>query len=189
MPKPTIVTFSGKAQHGKDTSASILKNLLEAQNKRVLIINYGDYLKYLAMKCLGWDGNKDEKGRTILQILGTEKVRNRFPDFWVNTVIDIAKIFEDDYDFILIADCRFPNEINRWLEESYNVISFHVFRPGFDNGLTPQQKAHVSETALDDFDAFKIKIESTTLDELNTIIRMNLSRITTMSASAASGKE
>ena len=149
--KPTIITFSGKAQAGKDSSANILKELLEKRGLRILRINYGDYIKYLAAMCLGWNGEKDETGRTTLQLLGTEKVRSVFPDFWVDSVIDVVKIFENDFDFILIADCRFPNELKRWKEEGYSSIPIHVERPGFDNGLTEEQKNHPSETALDEY--------------------------------------
>ena len=151
MNKPEIITFSGKARHGKDSSVQILKQLLEEQGKRVLAINYADYLKYLAKTYFGWDGNKDEKGRTILQQLGTEKVRTKFPNYWVDTVVGIVKAFESDFDYILIGDCRFLNEIDRWKEEGYEIMSLHVERLNFDNGLTEKQKNHPSETALDEY--------------------------------------
>ena len=37
-----IVCISGKAQHGKDTTAKLLEEILEAQGNRVLIAHYGD---------------------------------------------------------------------------------------------------------------------------------------------------
>jgi len=148
MSKPTIITFSGKAQHGKTTSANILGGILKKQNKRVLFASYADYLKYIARQYYDWNGEKDEKGRTLLQELGTEKTRIRFPDFWVDNVISLAKIFENDYDYVIIDDCRFPNEISRWKEEGYNILSFWVNRPNFDNKLTEEQKNHPSETSL-----------------------------------------
>ena len=176
MDKQTIVTFSGKAQHGKDTAAKILQQLLEQQDKKVMSINYADYLKYLATQYLGWDGSKDEKGRTLLQQLGTEKVRYRFPDFWVDNVISLAKIFDNDCDYILIGDCRFPNEINKWGEEGYTVIPVHVERLNFDNGLTDEQKCHLSETSLDDF-PFKIKLKVEEIGDLEDAIKSKLKEL------------
>ena len=173
LSKPVIITFSGKARHGKDSSVKTLKSLLERQDKRVLSVNYADYLKYLAKQYFGWDGNKDKQGRTKLQRIGTEKVRARFPDFWVNSVINIVKIFEGDFDYILIGDCRFPNEINRWKEEGYEIIPLHVERLDFDNGLTQGQKNHLSETALSNF-KFDMYLKARDLKELEENITMRI---------------
>jgi len=149
--RPTIITFSGKAMAGKDTAADFLAKQATFRGWRVLRMNYADQLKYLARQYLGWNGEKDAKGRTLLQTLGTEKVRNRFPNYWVDTTIGVAKIFQHDYDYIIIGDCRFSNEVSRWSDEGFSVITVHVERPDFDNGLTHKQKQHPSETALDDF--------------------------------------
>ena len=173
MGKQTIITFSGKAQHGKDSSVAILKKIIENRGDTALAINNADFLKYLARQYLGWDGNKDAKGRTLLQQLGTEKVRSRFPNFWIDTVINIARVFEDDYNYILIGDCRFQNEINRWIEEGYKVISTRVDRPNFDNGLTEEQKNHPSETTLDNFQ-FTIRLQAETLEDLEREILLKL---------------
>lgn len=173
MSKQTIITFSGQAQHGKSSAAQITKKLLEQCGKRVVEINYADQLKYLARQYFGWDGEKDEKGRTLLQQLGTEKVRSKNPDFWVDTVIRIVKILEDDFDYILIADARFPNEIQRWEEEGYRIIPVHVRRIDFDNGLTDEQKNHPSETALSGY-AYHKYLEASNLDELKKEIKEKL---------------
>jgi len=174
--KPTIITLSGKAQHGKDASVLILNKIIEEHGKKALMINYADFLKYLAKQYLGWDGNKDEKGRTLLQQLGTEKVRHRFPDFWVDIVTGIVKVFENDFDYVLIGDCRFHNEINKWGQSGYEVISAHVERLNFDNGLTDEQKSHPSETALDDFN-FTVKLRAETLVDLEIEIRNKMEEL------------
>ena len=171
--KQTIFTFSGKAQHGKDSSAAILKQIIESHGKKALTISNADFLKYLAKQYLEWDGNKDVKGRTLLQQLGTEKVRTKFPNLWIDIVMTVAKIFEDDFDYVLVADCRFPNEINKWLDEGYTVISTYVERLNFDNGLTDEQKNHPSEIALDDF-PFTKRVKAETLDDLEIEIRLKL---------------
>lgn len=173
MKKQTIITVSGKAQHGKDTCAKIISDVLIKKDQRVLVVNYANYLKYLASNYFGWDGNKDEKGRTLLQTLGTEKIRSKYPDFWVNNVVDIAKIFEDDFDYIIIPDTRFLNEITRWKEESYKVISVCVQRPNFDNGLTDEQKKHKSEIALNNY-KFDYILVNDSLDSLESKIKDDL---------------
>ena len=78
--KPTIITFSGKAQHGKDASLEILKHHLEENGKTVMAIGYADYLKEMAAANFGWDGKKDERGRSLLQNVG-EAYRGKDPNF------------------------------------------------------------------------------------------------------------
>ena len=62
-----IICISGKAQNGKDTTATIMAEVLKAHGSRVLVAHYGDMVKYVGKTCCDWDGEKDEKGRTLLQ--------------------------------------------------------------------------------------------------------------------------
>lgn len=151
MNKPNIITISGKAESGKDLTATLLKEELEKIGKRVLIMHYADYVKYVSAKFFGWDGQKDEKGRSILQYIGTEKARSVNPNYWVDTIIEFIKVFGDDFDYILIPDCRFPNEVFRLEAKSLEVTSIHIERLGHENCLTPEQRLHASETAMDSF--------------------------------------
>lgn len=150
-----IILFSGKAQAGKDTFANVIKEILEEQGERVVIIHYADYLKFLCKSYFGWDGEKDDAGRTILQRIGTDVIREIEPDFWVDSVIKFIELFEHEFDFVLIPDTRFPNEIVKMEEKfGYSVISTWITRldengERFNNSLSEEQKRHKSETALD----------------------------------------
>lgn len=151
-----VILISGKARHGKDTFAQQFKKYAEENNKTVLIIKYGDLLKYVCKQYFNWNGEKDEEGRTLLQQVGTEILRKNNPDVWVNCVIEMVKGFGDTYDFILIPDTRFPNEISVWDKTDIDYITVRVNRYDedgnvYDNGLTEKQKLHSSETALDDY--------------------------------------
>lgn len=42
-----IIAISGKAQHGKDTTAGFLKSTLEADGYKVQVAHYADLLKYI----------------------------------------------------------------------------------------------------------------------------------------------
>lgn len=148
-PVTKVLLFSGKAKHGKTACGEIVKKKLEEKGKRVLIINYADYLKFIAKEYYGWDGNKDDNGRTLLQWLGTDKIRAKYPDFWVDTVINLIEIIKDDFDVICICDVRFPNEIMQMaVNKNFETISINVERENFDNGLTKEQQCHPSETSL-----------------------------------------
>jgi len=147
---PKIINFSGQARHGKTSAAEILKEVLEERGKRVLVINYADYLKFICKEYFGWDGTKSEKGRTILQKYGTDIVRQRDPDFWVRAVGNFVDVFCEDFDFILTSDCRFRNEVEYFIP-IYRTLNVKVSRNNFDNGLTDEQKNHPSERDLDNY--------------------------------------
>lgn len=169
-----IICISGKAQHGKDTSAAMMKELLEADGKRVLIAHYGDLVKYVCKTFFGWDGNKDEKGRTILQHVGTNIVRQQRPEFWVDFIIDILTLFDGEWDYVLIPDCRFPNEIERMKKEFYDVSSLRITRENFVSPLSEEQQRHPSETALDDYEFDFTIFNNGTTDDLRTMLKLYL---------------
>ena len=145
-----VICISAKAQHGKDTSAVILKDIYEAEGKRVLITHYADLLKYICKTFFGWNGEKDDYGRTLLQQVGTNIVCAKQPDFWVDFIINILKLFEGTWDIVIIPDCRFVNEIEN-MQANFDTTVIRVVRPNFDNGLTPAQKAHPSEVDMDNY--------------------------------------
>lgn len=147
-----IVCVSGKAQHGKDTSAEFLKSYLTTQGKRVLICHYGDLVKYVCRQFFDWDGEKDEAGRHLLQYVGTDVVRNSSEDFWAIFLAQILAFFEANWDYVLIPDCRFRNEIDVMTNWFQNVTHLRIIREGFVSPLTPEQQEHISETALDDYE-------------------------------------
>lgn len=147
-----ILAISGKARHGKDYTASIIKEYLGEHDKSVLTIHYADLLKYLCTSLFNWDGKKDENGRHILQYVGTEVVRQKDPDFWVEFVVKILKLFEGQWDYVIIPDCRFPNEIELLKANFNDVVSLRVNRFGFESDLTKETKNHISETALDNYE-------------------------------------
>lgn len=151
--KCKVIGFSGKAEHGKTSMANIMKMRLEAIGKKVLMINNADYLKFIAKEYFGWNGNKDEEGRGLLQKLGTDiiRIKNNQFDFHVESVYRIINLFKDEFDYFLIPDCRFLNEYEYLLERNVNIVSVRVNRINYKSSLTEEQLKHISETALDEY--------------------------------------
>lgn len=145
-----VCCISAKARHGKDTAAELIKEYLEENNQRVLITHYADLVKFVCTKFFDWDGQKDEKGRTLLQYVGTDIISSQQPSYWVDFIISILKFFEDKWDYVLIPDCRYPIEVTR-MAEYFDTTVLRVERPNFDNGLTEKQKNHPSEVDMDNF--------------------------------------
>ena len=144
-----VVCISGKAQHGKDTTASMIKECLEENGKKVIVVHYADLLKYICRTFFGWDGNKDEKGRHILQYVGTDVIRKKAPDYWVDFEAGFLEIFDNAWEWVLIPDTRFPNEVDL-MREKFGATHIRVVRPDFASPLTTEQQNHPSEVALDE---------------------------------------
>lgn len=143
------ITISGSAGHGKDTFATNLKRNLEDLSYKVCIFHYADYIKMIAKEIYGWDGNKDFKGRNILQKLG-DNIRNKDKMLIVNELIKVLEIVENDFDIALIPDSRFPIEIDA-IKDKWETISVHINRVNYMNNLTDEQKKHITETSLDTY--------------------------------------
>lgn len=160
-----VICISGKAQNGKDSTAEALRASLENDGHSVLIAHYGDLVKYVCKQFFAWNGEKDEYGRSLLQSVGTDVIRAARPDYWVDFVTSILELFPDEWDYVLIPDSRFPNEIEA-MKEKFHAIHIRVDRPGFISPLTPEQQAHPSETALDGYPADHYIINDGTLADL-----------------------
>lgn len=145
-----VLCISAKAQHGKDTAAGLIKEYLESLDNRVLIIHYADLVKFVCTKFFNWDGQKDEKGRTLLQYVGTDVISSQQPSYWVDFVVSILKFFKDEWDYVLIPDCRYPIEVTQ-MGDNFETTLLRVERPNFESGLTEKQKQHISEISMDNY--------------------------------------
>ena len=150
MKTTKIILFSGFARHGKDQSATFLKEELKKYGKTVLIYHFADALKSLCESSYNWvKGDKGPIGRTILQNVGTAYRENN-PECWVNIARQIALGCSEKY--MLIPDCRYKNEALGFLDFDYKNV--RIKRPDFDNGLTEEQKKHISETEMSTFSEY-----------------------------------
>lgn len=159
-----IIMICGKARSGKDTLADFLYNNLE--NSKPCKVQISQYIKYYAMKYFGWDGSEDTKPRDLLNTLGTDIIRNKInPNFHINRLLEDLEVLSYFYDTFIISDVRFPIEIEKVKEKYKNVTTIKIERNSDE--LNESQKSNVTETALDDYDDYDIKIDNNgTLEEL-----------------------
>jgi hypothetical protein len=160
MNNPKIIILCGKAEVGKNKSASILSNMLKEQGKKAVIIAYASYLKEYAKNILSWDGNEDTKPRSFLQNLGIDIIKNKIDDkFLINRIIEDIKVYSFFYDVIIISDARMVEEITDIKDNFNNVIVVKIV--GKENSLTDEQKNHITEIALDNYEDYDFIINNT----------------------------
>ena len=109
-----LIGISGRAGAGKSTFRNYLAHaytdLTHLDN--IEVIPFALALKELAVS-MGWRGKKDEKGRRLLQLLGTEVCRECLgEDYWIKKWLDrYTKALIAEKSIVIIDDIRFLNEL------------------------------------------------------------------------------
>lgn len=154
-----VYMIAGKARHGKDTTACFIKEYLENKNIKTVILQISSPLKFYAKKILGWDGEEASKPRDFLQHIGISVIREKMgEDFLIKRLIDDIKVLFNYADCIVVSDVRLPLEFELVDKEFDDVVNVFIDRPLFNNSLTSEEKKHVTETALDNYNNYDIKI-------------------------------
>lgn len=156
-----IVAFAGRKQSGKSTSAEFMCKLFETSLQGSChIYHFADLLKknvcmdVLGLtyhQCYGSDESKNElvdccwpdtnekmTAREVMQYVGTDIFRKMQHNVWASATIN--KIKNDNFNLSLIADCRFPNEVEAVKQAGGLVIKLD---------RNNYHSTHSSETALD----------------------------------------
>jgi hypothetical protein len=160
-----VILLSGKARHGKDSAAIYLQSKLPKSTTML----FAKYIKQYAKDYFGWDGREETKPRELLQQMGTELIREKLrkPNFHVSRTCEDIEILSKYFDYFIVSDCRFFNEIF-YTKAMFplDTITIRVNRTNYVSELTTEQQNHRSETELDNFSDFNYVIDASNLDEL-----------------------
>lgn len=183
-----IIAFAGRKQSGKTTCSEFVAQeyIAKMYGQKAKIYNFADPLKQdICINILGlsrdqcygsddhkntltecyWD-NKRLSAREVMQFVGTNIFRQMKQNVWASATIN--KIRNDDPPIAIIADCRFPNEVEAIKNAGGLVIKLT---------RNPFNSDHESETALDPenypIENFSLVVnnDSLSIKEQNEIIR------------------
>lgn len=143
-----MVLVSGKSESGKDYISDVMEDYLVLSGYRVKCISLGDFLKFICCAYFDWDG-KDKYNSRDLFFSTSDKIHEVRYDFIVEVVSFLIELIADKYDFIIVRDVRFKNELN-FLAKRFETHLVRVERPGYKNKMTQEQRENISETDLDD---------------------------------------
>lgn len=160
--EPIIILIAGKARSGKDTLAAYFKEEFEKKEKKVIFSPYTKYLKQYIKDITGKEVLEDYKPRQLLQKLSSDLIKKKLgcEDFFIHRQLEDLEFYSYFFDVIIVADVRFPKEIEIVKSKFKNVISIGIVRDHFDNGLSLEEKADITETALDDYKAYDYLIDN-----------------------------
>ena len=173
-----IIAFAGRKQSGKTTACEFVQNIFaQMVQKNSSIYNFADPLKKMCIEifglthdqCYGSDDNKNElvnclwpdtgkemTAREVMQYVGTNVFRKMQHNVWADATI--RRIQDEGLPLALIADCRFPNEVEAIKNAGGVVVKLN--RNLYDSN-------HESEKALDtdvyDHSVFDLVIDNQNL--------------------------
>lgn len=153
-----IIAFAGRKQSGKTSACEFVSNVFVNTNRQIACVyNFADPLKELCQnilgikyeQCYGTDDQKNElvdcywnnkqlSAREVMQIVGTDMFRTMQHNVWADATI--RKIQNEALPLALIADCRFPNEVEAIKKAGGYIIKLNRNLYNSD---------HASEVALD----------------------------------------
>jgi hypothetical protein len=132
--RPRLIGLLGYAGTGKDSVAIALRRFGYQR------VSLADPLREIAKK-VGWDGNKDEAGRKLLQNLGVACREHLNSPFIIQARFEIAGWLVRGHR-VVVTDVRFHDEAD--LIREHGGVLWKVRRPGIQPAL-----GHISDTTCD----------------------------------------
>lgn len=170
-----VYLIAGRARSGKTQTAKILKELLEEENRKVVITEYSKYIKLFAKDFLGWDMISEPKPRKFLQEMG-EYVRHLKKDtYFTERMKEDLQIYSDFVDDVIISDVRMPKELTEL--ESFHPIKIKVINDTAKYDLTKEEASHETEHALDDYKGFDYVIKNKSEQEIKEILKEMIRKV------------
>ena len=129
MNNKLLVIINGAARSGKNTFTDFAQLELFQLNVTSKLISSVDSVKQAAL-LLGWDGAKDERGRSFLCLL-----KGISADYYDGPYLEICREFESMREEILFVMVREPAEIKKLVDTFGNqCLTVLIRRPG-TNGV------------------------------------------------------
>ncbi len=161
-----IIGITGRAQSGKSTIAEYLMKMYMFES-----LAFADEIKRLAAGVFGWDGEKDEAGRRLLQELGV-CARNYDPFFWIKLLNRKVDMHKKSNRNMVISDLRFLNEAH-YIRGMGGVI----WRVQGRGGLSGEAANHSSETEQNGIVPDVVFDNAGSLENLYSLVSMEVHRV------------
>jgi chromosomal replication initiation ATPase DnaA len=144
-----IIILTGPAGVGKDTLANSLISESNGDAKNAKF-SYADSIKDIAFT-MGWNGLKDDKGRSLLQQIG-DIMNSINPDTIVDILIKKIERVAIKEKLIVITDARYDKEVTR-VKEYFNEADIEVLKLErlFESKLTKDQQQHKTELGISEY--------------------------------------
>ena len=163
-----IFVIGGSAKAGKNTFGEYLKEELKEYSYKPCVMHITAPLYAYARDYFDWNGNEDAKPREFLQKMGIEIIREKmgWKDFLLNRLYEDIEVLSNFFDTFIIVDARLIHEFEDIKKHYEDVVTIKLERKNYDMELTEEEKNHITEKEILDYNNFDYIIENKSLSEL-----------------------
>ena len=165
-----IFIIGGKAGCGKTTFGKYLREELKDYSYKPCVMHITEPLYAYAKNYFNWNTNQD-KPREFLQKVGYDIIREKMGKntFLLDRLFEDIEILSNFFDTFIITDARLKEEFEAIKNRYDDVVSIKLERDNYDNNLSEEEKNHITEQDLDDYDDFDYTVENSTLKDLKRV--------------------
>ena len=89
--------------------------------------------------------------------------------FLLDRLFEDIEILSNFFDAFIITDARLKDEFEAIKGRYDDVVAIKLERENYDSDLTEEEKNHITEQDLDDYDDFDYLVENSTLKDLKRV--------------------
>ena len=158
-----LFLVAGKAGSGKNEVAIFIKEIL----KNTVITSFSKYIKLFTLELTDWDGDDSNKPREFLQNMG-DKLRAIDEDFLTKRILEDIEVYKrEGISNVVISDVRLVNEIEFFKKiKDIEVVTIRVNSDTSRRNLTNDEKHHITEIELDNYNGFDYTVKNQFNDNL-----------------------
>ena len=163
-----VFVIGGKASSGKTTFGEYLREELKDYSYKPCVMHITEPLYSYARNYFDWNNNQ-EKPREFLQKVGYDIIKEKMgkKTFLLDRLFEDIEILNNFFDTFIITDARLAEEFDAIKEKYEDVVAIKLERSNYESNLSEEEKNHITETALDNYDLYDFKIENTSsIEEL-----------------------
>ena len=163
-----VFIIGGCAKSGKSTLGKLLSEELKDYGYKPCVMQITSPLYSYAMNYFNYDPNKDPKPREFLQKMGIEIIKEKLGknNFLLNRLYEDIEVLSNFFDTFIITDVRLIHEVLSIKNKYDEVVSIKLVRNNFDNKLTTDEKNHITEKEIENYNDFDYIIENTGIEDL-----------------------
>ncbi len=164
-----LFVIGGVAKSGKNTFGKYLSEELKSYGYKPCVMHITQTLYTYARNYFSWDENSSEKPREFLQKMGIETIREKLHKtyFLIDRTCEDIEILSNFFDAFIITDARLIMEFEEFRKRFDDVVVIKLTRSNYDNGLSEEERNHITETELLDYKKFDYEIENSSLEYLH----------------------
>ena len=168
--KMKVFVIGGKAKSGKNTFGEYLREELKDYSYKPCVMHITEPLYSYARNYFDWNNNQ-EKPREFLQKVGYDIIKEKMgkKTFLLDRLFEDIEILNNFFDTFIITDARLAEEFDAIKEKYEDVVAIKLERSNYESNLSEEEKNHITEKDLDNYQGFDYIVENSNLKDLKRV--------------------